>query len=177
MNESEREVHDRFLRLFMALEPDLRVFVRSLLHSGEEELEVMQETAVVLWRKFDATMDDQAFARWAFGVARMEVLTFRRDRARDRHRFGDEVSELLAQSTLEHRETLQDERDAMELCVEKLLPEQRQLLADAYRSKTNINELAAAMGRSAMSLYKKLHRIRTNLLECVQSQLAKDGLS
>ena len=107
----------------------------------------------------------------------MEVLTFRRDRARDRHRFGDEVFELLAQSTLVHRERLQNERDAMELCVEKLLPEQRQLLADVYRSKTNINELAAAMGRSAMSLYKKLHRIRTNLLECVQSQLAKDGLS
>ncbi len=59
----------------------------------------MQETAVVLLRKFDATMDDQAFARWAFGVARMEVLTFRRDRARDRHRFGEEVFELLAQST------------------------------------------------------------------------------
>lgn len=176
MNESDRQIHDRFLRLFLALEPELRLFLRSLLFSRDEERDVMQEVAVVLWRKFNPDMDDLSFVRWAFGVARMEVMAFRRDRARDRHRFGEEVVELLAQSTLEQRDTLQDERDALQACVEKLPPDQRHLVVAAYTPKTTVHELAASMGRSAMSLYKKLHRIRLQLLECVQHELAKEGL-
>ena len=104
MTESDRKQHDHFLRLFMGKEQALRVFVRSLLFSQEEEREVMQEVAVVLWRKFDSAMDEISFTRWAFGVARMEALTFRRDRARDRHSLGDEVFELLSQVTVDHAE-------------------------------------------------------------------------
>ena len=96
MTNSDRDLHDRFLRLFLEHEESLRVFVSSLLFDEEEEREVMQDVAVVLWRKFDGEMDSLAFRRWAFGVARMEVLSFRRDRARDRHSFGDEVFDLTS---------------------------------------------------------------------------------
>ena len=48
MTEFDREQHDHFLRLFMGLEESLRVFVRSLLFTHDEEREVMQEVAVVL---------------------------------------------------------------------------------------------------------------------------------
>lgn len=98
MDKADLEQHDRFLRLFMEQEEALRLFVRSLLFSQEETREVMQEVAIVLWRKFDDSLDSTAFRRWAFGVARMEALTFRRDRARDRHTFGDDIAQLL-----EHR--------------------------------------------------------------------------
>ena len=80
MNPADREQHDQFLRLFLEHEEALRLFVRSLLFNREESREVMQEVAIVLWRKFDASLDSLSFRRWAFGVARMEVLAFRRDR-------------------------------------------------------------------------------------------------
>lgn len=59
----------------METEESLRVFVRSLLFTHEEAREVMRDIAVVLWRKFEPEMDANSFRRWAFGVARMEVLT------------------------------------------------------------------------------------------------------
>ncbi len=62
--------HDQFLRLFAEHEPALRVVVRSLLPTRTDASDVMQNVAVVLWRKFgefDATRD---FRKWAFGVAR-----------------------------------------------------------------------------------------------------------
>ena len=94
----------------MEHEHALRLFVRSLLFSQEEVHEVMQEVAVVLWRKFDDTLDSLSFRRWAFGVARMEVLTFRRDRSRDRHTFGDDIAELLERTVQEEASTLERER-------------------------------------------------------------------
>jgi len=174
MNETDREMHDRFLRHFLANEPGLRVFVRSLLFSREEEREVMQEVAVVLWRKFDPAMDDAAFTRWAFGVARMEVLSFRRDRARDRLSFGDEVFELLARTTMDHAETLEAERRVLEICLSKLPREQRDLVRSAYAPGVRIDLLAARLGRTAMSLYKLLHRIRLTLMECTRRELARE---
>ena len=174
MNETDREMHDRFLRHFLANESGLRVFVRSLLFSREEEREVMQEVAVVLWRKFDPAMDDAAFTRWAFGVARMEVLSFRRDRARDRLSFGDEVFELLARTTMDHAETLEAERRVLEICLSKLPREQRDLVRSAYAPGVRIDLLAARLGRTAMSLYKSLHRIRLTLMECTRRELARE---
>jgi RNA polymerase sigma-70 factor, ECF subfamily len=177
MTDSHREQHDQFLRLFMGLEESLRVFVRSLLFTHEEEREVMQEVAVVLWRKFDPNMNSDAFCRWAFGVARMEALTFRRDRARDRHTFGDEVFELLSQTVLEHSDSLEAERRALDTCLQKLPEDQRQLVQTAYAPGVKIDHLAAQLGRTAMALYKTLHRIRLTLMDCTRRVLATEELT
>lgn len=177
MTDSDRVQHDHFLRLFMEHEESLRVFVRSLLFTHDEEREVMQEVAVVLWRKFDSEMDSQAFCRWAFGVARMEALAFRRDRARDRHTFGDEVFELLGQTILEQSEALEVERRALDTCLQKLPEEQRQLVQAAYAPGVKIESLAAQLGRTAMALYKTLHRIRLTLMDCTRRVLATEELT
>jgi RNA polymerase sigma-70 factor (ECF subfamily) len=155
----------------------LRVFVRSLLFSRDEEREVMQEVAVVLWRKFDAGMDSQAFCRWAFGVARMEVLAFRRDRARDRHTFGDEVYELLGQMVLEQSDALAAERRALGICLQKLPEKQRQLVQAAYAPGVKMDDLAARLGRTPMALYKTLHRIRLTLTDCTRRVFASEELT
>jgi RNA polymerase sigma-70 factor (ECF subfamily) len=47
----------------MEAQDSLRVYVRSLLFHREEEREVMQEVAAVLWRKFEAGMTRESFAR------------------------------------------------------------------------------------------------------------------
>ena len=56
----------------------------------------MQEVAIVLWRKFDELEQPDRFRPWAFGVARYEVLAWRRDKAQDRHVFGENLSGILA---------------------------------------------------------------------------------
>lgn len=177
MADPQREQHDRFLRLFMAHEESLRVFVRSLSFGHDEEREVMQETAVVLWRKFDPEMTDEAFCRWAFGVARMEATVFRRDRARDRHSFGDEVYELLTETIVEQADKLAAERLALDDCLQKLPEEQRQLVRAAYAPGVQIDTLAAQLGRTAMALYKSLHRIRLALADCTRRRLAAEERS
>jgi len=88
--------HELFLRLYAAHEPAVRAFVRSLVPMVADANDVMQEVAVVLWQKFGEYATSEDFRRWAFGVARFKVLSWRRDRMRDRHLFGTELTELLA---------------------------------------------------------------------------------
>lgn len=174
MNPEDRATHDRFLRLFLSQQRGLGLFVRSMLFSQEEEREVMQEVAVVLWRKFEPKMEESAFARWAYGVARMEVLAFRRDRARDRHTFGAELAERLAEDIQVHERRLEDEREALDSCLGKLPAEQSELIRKAYAPGIRIDQLAQSLGRSSMSLYKSLHRIRLTLMECARRELRKN---
>lgn len=175
MTAAEHERHDRFLRLFLEHEESLRGFIRAITHNREQAREVMQEVAAVLWRKFDALESDQDFRRWAFGVARFEALASARDNARERHTFSDELLEMLADDAASEVDEMEAERKALEHCLEKLPAPQRELVNAAYERGTRIDELATRLGRTAMSLYKVLHRIRMTLADCAQRELAKDG--
>lgn len=167
--------HELFLRLFTANEAALRGFVRALVPTRADANDVMQETAIVLWRKFGefATGDD--FRRWAFGVARMKVLSWRRDAARDRHVFGDETTALIAEETEARTDSLEAQREALHACIGKLPLEQRTLVDAAYAPGAIIEEVARGTGQTAMALYKKLHRIRMALVECTRRVLASEG--
>ena len=177
MTGSERERHDRFLKLYLEHEEALRGFVRSLVMGREEAREVMQEVASVLWRKFEALESETEFRRWAFGVARFEVLAFQRDRARERVTFSDELLAQLADEAEVLSDELESERAALEKCLRKLPEAQRALLGAAYERTARMDELAARLGRTAMSLYKQLHRIRLSLAECVRRELSREGLT
>ena len=175
MTGAEHERHDRFLRLFVEHEESLRGFVRAITHDREQAREVMQEVAAVLWRKFDELESERDFRRWAFGVARFEALAAARDAARDRHTFSDELLEMLADEAGSSADAMDAERDALERCLQKLAPPQRELVTAAYERGARIDEIAARLGRTAMSLYKMLHRIRMSLAECAQRELAREG--
>ncbi len=168
--------HDQFLRLFSANEPAIHGFVRSLLPTREDAREVMQEVAVVLWRKFSGFTGDEDFRKWAFGVARYEVLAYARDKARDRHVFDDDLLQNLAEEAAESMEMREAQREALERCLAKLGAPQRSLLLNAYEPGARIDRLAVARGQTAMALYKILHRLRLVLVTCTQRDLAEQGL-
>src|SRR6188768_3964638 len=95
----DREHYSRFLRIYTAHEPAIRAFVRRLVPSRADADDVMQEAAVVLWEKFGEFDVDGDFRAWAFSVARYKVLSWLRDKRRDRLVLSDEVVTLVADET------------------------------------------------------------------------------
>jgi RNA polymerase sigma-70 factor (ECF subfamily) len=166
--------HEQFLRLFAASEAALRTFVRSLLPSASDAADTMQEVSVVLWQKFPEFDETRDFRKWAFGVARVEALKFRRDKARDRHVFNDDLAGRLAEEAAAADSRHAAQRDALESCLQKLPSPQRALVLAAYAKGVRMDELAAQRGQTAMSLYKLLQRIRQALLECVQRTIRRE---
>lgn len=164
-----------FLRLFMSCEPAIRGFVRSLVPTIADSNDVMQEVAIVLWQKFAEYKTSEDFRRWSFTVAKFKVLSWQRDRMRDRHVFGAETLELLADEAEGQTDALEAQREALRDCLGKLPARQRALVNSAYAPQARIDALAARIGVTAMSLYKKLHRIRALLLDCTRALLTLRG--
>lgn len=171
------DLYEQFVRLFIQHEVGLRAFVHSLLPESTYTDEVIQETSLVLWRKFSGFDIDSSFLNWACTVARFEVLKCRRQIARDRHVFNAELLTLLAEESLAEAERLESERLALKTCLQKLAPRQRELIRAAYSQGVSIKEAASQLGQSATSLYKALNRIRKQLLACVESSIAREELS
>ncbi|MEM1223537.1 MAG: sigma-70 family RNA polymerase sigma factor [Verrucomicrobiota bacterium] len=179
MNGNDPDRYDLFLRYYTRHEPALRGYVRSLVPTRDDASEIMQEVAVVLWRKLSDLDDPKNFRKWAFGVARIQLLSWRRDKARDRHIFTEEVWEMLADESSSHHEKEHQAKMHQTLahCLERLPKDKRHLLERAYGGDTRIDNIAEEEGRTPMSVYKVLHRLRMKLLECIQQNLNTENFA
>ena len=84
-------------------ESSVRAYVRRLLPARADADDVMQRVALVLWDKFDQFREDGDFRKWAFGVARYEVLAWLRDHGRDRLVLAGDVAEMIASESADRR--------------------------------------------------------------------------
>ena len=178
MTEPEHLPESDFLRLFVRHEEALRAYARVLLPTWESVDEVMQESSVVMWKKLVQLGSADGFLPWAKVIVRFEALRLRREHARDRHVFGDEVLELLAREAAEVPEAQWErERAALRDCLAELAPHHRELVLAPYAGEGRVTRLAEETGRSVNSLYKLLGRLREKLLLCVETRLTKEFLS
>lgn len=163
--------YDAFVRLFVRHERALRAFVRTLVAGADAAEDVMQETGIVAWRKFAEFDPGSNFLAWAATIARFEAMKFRRTRARDRHVFSDDVIAMLENEGIEEIGAREAEYRALESCIARLEPAQRELLGEAYAPGVSFHEVAARLGKSAQAFYKTIQRLRAALLVCVQREL------
>lgn len=176
MKPKHANTHEQFLTVFTANEPAIRAFVRRLVPTRQDAADVMQCVALVLWRKFDQLDERDSFRKWAFGVARLEVLAWRRDAARDRLVLSEEVLEAVASDSSAAESQLAAHREALESCLEKLPAEHRTLVLAAYQPETQIQTVADKSGRTVAAFYQWLHRVRVRLLECTRRTSQAEGL-
>ncbi|MBA4016494.1 MAG: RNA polymerase subunit sigma [Pirellula sp.] len=168
MKEMGDDRHEAFLRLYTASDAALRAYVRTIVTTRDDAAEIMQDISLVLWRKFDNFQGQEDFRRWAFGVARFEVLAWRRDKARDRLVLSDAALEVLAVQATDDLSRLDSQRAALDRCLDKLDEHHRSLLRAAYAPGAKLEQIAGDTGRNVQSLYKMLQRLRGKLLDCVR---------
>jgi RNA polymerase sigma-70 factor (ECF subfamily) len=182
--------HNDFLRLFTASEPTLRTYIRRLVPTQNDASEISQNTSIVLWQKFEVFLKKHTsyepetqnrediqlhFKRWAMVVARFEVLSWRRDKYRDRHVFSEDLLKKLAVDSQEHESLLESQMRALESCLKKLPAERRHLVLEAYSARNKPQEIVSRQGGTLNGFYQWLHRIRLTLLKCARQTLASEA--
>lgn len=172
MGKEESGDASRFIQLFMGHERQLRFFVHQLLPDRNDVDEVMQNASVVLWSKFEELENDGDFIKWAYVVARYEVLAYRRQKARDRLILDPDLLTTLAQEISEDPVIVQDYQCALRECLEKLPEKDRRLVIQTYGHGLKVSQLAEELCRSVQSIYRKLSGLRVQLSRCVKLSLA-----
>ena len=165
------ELSENFIQELTGAQPRLYGFIFKRLMQVEATKEVLQETNVVLCRKHADFKEGTSFIAWAFQVAHFQTLSYCQKRNRDRLVFDDALIEYLPEEENTDQSHSNERIQALEHCMEKLSPKQRQILAARYSKHGNVKALAESTGKSANAISKILQRTRGDLLKCITNQL------
>lgn len=145
-------------------------------HASDAQ-EVFQETAVALWKQIDKYDPSKPFTPWACRFAANKA----KEHLRNLGRWNGFLDEDIATMLLARREELASELDRrsgpLRDCLGELSNNNRGLIEKYYFDQVSIEETANEVGRSVAAIYKSLQRIRTALMDCVNSKLASPGVS
>lgn len=148
-------------------------FVQMLLPSVHDAEEVLQETSIVLWNKWDQYDPERDFVKWACGIARYEVFRYLRKKKQPLHLSEALLNQIadLATTQASIDSSDRDCMDALKKCVDGLKTKERDLLALRYRKDTPVVEIANRIGLARSTVFESLQKIRARLLRCVQRRL------
>jgi len=173
MNGDSHDLSESFITLFLQNERRLWHFILALVPTEQDAEDVLQETAVVLWRKRQEFRPGSDFAAWARAVARNKALEWRRRQVTSTRALDDDVLEQLA-AEAESRATTFDERQAaMQECMQRLPKADAELIRQRYSEGLTGLQLAELLKRPVNSIYQSLARIRRALLDCITRKLAR----
>lgn len=152
--------HEQFMRLFLSAERELLRYVMALVPNVNDARDVVQETAVALWKanaKYDRA---KPFDPWACRFALNEARLFLRTEGRRRRFLSEEVAGILKHRRLEIVGRLDERRDSLRDCVERLPSDQHAQVRGYYFDDESIDTLSARYERGSEAIYKSLQRIR-----------------
>ena len=103
------------------------IYLLSLVHSVADAEELLQETAYILWKKFDEFRPGTNFGAWACRVAYLEAAKFR-ERHKGELPLSPQFLERIAQRSAEVSDLLELPCHVFNYCMDRLSELDRQLI-------------------------------------------------
>jgi RNA polymerase sigma-70 factor (ECF subfamily) len=173
LNEQEQE---RFMRLWTDAQPAVVNYLHALVREPAAAKDLVQETALVLFRRFGEYDGKRPFLGWALGVAKFQVLGFHRDEARSFVTFDTELFDKFTEVWAEAAPAASEQSAALEVCLERLPARLRQMVRLRYFEELNSEEIARRLGSKSAAVRVTLQRIREQLRACMEQQMERRAL-
>lgn len=175
MSEKE-EVHDlsgEFVLELTNAQPRLYGFLLKRLVQREQAIEVLQNVNLTICSKSKEYQPNTDFMAWAFKIAHFQLMAFRKTHARDKLVFAPSLSSLIedTDSSFAESQTQAERRSALKSCLSILSIEQQGLLAKRYTESVSVQAIAAELDKTPNAVSLLLHRIRLQLLNCINQKL------
>lgn len=162
---------DQFISKLTASQAQLRGYIAVALGDYTSAQDVLQKTNLTIWSKIADFRQDAEFIPWAMGIARNQVLSYFRDKKRERITFCPELSEQLSQLAISKLDHMSERQAAMRECLKNLPPESRRVIEARYSNDYSIANMSHTFGRSVPAMKGLLFRIRSKLADCIELRL------
>ncbi len=164
-----------FLKHFLTHQDDIRAVIGSLVRDRTACDDVFQETALVLWRRFEQYDPARSFGAWARGIA-VHKAFHHFDRTR---RAPAPLDPGVIERVLEVYDRTEDDgealRAALQTCLRKLPERSRHLLELRYGQALKLREMAVQLGRKLDAVHKAVSRLRDRLRACIEREMIASG--
>ncbi|HOK66758.1 MAG TPA: sigma-70 family RNA polymerase sigma factor [Anaerohalosphaeraceae bacterium] len=164
-----------FFQLFMTYQRNFYAFILSSVHNYADANDLLQETATVMWRKFDEFQQGTSFLAWGITIAHNLVLKFFNEHKRSRIQFDDALLKDLADTTMNEIKNVNTLTEALRHCFQKLNETNQKLLRLRYQEGMTIKAIASMLGKPVFGMYKAFARLQDALQVCIENTLRREG--
>lgn len=164
--------NQKLLALMMSHRHQILAYITSLVFQRAHADEILQRVSVIICEKFHQLDPSTDFVAWACKIAWWEIRADRRDFARSKIVFTDEVLESVSKTAIKLSCECDGKLTALEQCVERLHPRDRRFVLARYEPNGSVEYAASLTGRSVQAAYKMLSRLRRLLRDCVEARVA-----
>lgn len=162
-----------FFRLYNNVQTRIYSFLLIIVHNHSDAEDILQETASIMWEKFDQYEQGTNFEAWAMSIAKRKALEFLRKNKRSRMIFQEQYYDLISNQALQTTEDVSDRVQAVNHCLQKLSEKDRNLLSMRFKKNIPLKHISNITGRSASGICQSFSRILDVLRACVTAVLAQ----
>ena len=131
--ESNQNQNETFLKLLSKSEVVLRAYLRSLVNDQNHLSEVLQNTFIVGWKKYDQFTGNEAdFTKWLCVIGKYEALKYRQSLTRDRLVLSEELFQQIANEGESDISSYSLWIDRLDECITKLSTSNQVIIKEAY---------------------------------------------
>ena len=166
---------DRFIQFWTTAQPAVAGYIRAVVRDSATAKDILQETALVLFRKFAQYDTERPFLGWALGVAKFQVLGHRRDEARSFLTFEPDLLEHFTQEWAASEPDVDRRAGALQECLDQLKGRVREVVRMRYFEELTAEEIARRAGTNRGAVRVMLQRIREQLRACISGRMQAEG--
>lgn len=162
---------EQFFRYYNAAQRRIYAYLLMLVHNHNDAEDLHQETASILWERFDEFDKSKSFAAWAIGIARNKALDFLKSRRTSRPLFHDEFYNNISQIGVMESGDADKRLNALENCITKMSLQNQKLIHLRFEKGITAKKISQMSEYSVDVVYKKLSRIYSSLQDCISRTL------
>lgn len=166
--------NDLFVELFSCNYGRIMSFIYMLVPNASDAEDIMQETAKVLWEKFDEFEIGTNFVSWAITIAKYQVLSYR-SRYNAKVALNSHLIETLSEEAKIPLVGGHARLDALRDCIQKLNQKDRKLIQCRFEERMTAKALSKQIGVAMNTIYRNESRILELLMNCVRNALGVTG--
>ena len=166
--------YERFMQLFLPAQRGLYGYLRTLVPNRADAEDVLQAVATIMWTRFDDFQPGTRFEHWAYHIARLQALRHLKEQKRSKLVFNDDVLALIADRAVAISDNTSEVMDALEVCVERLSEDDREILRMRFEPGATNRSVALAIGRPERTVSRILSQLYGDLLKCIQRRAASE---
>ena len=152
--------------------PSVSAYIRSFTHDFHDAQDILQDVSMAVVRKYPEYDRSKPFVAWAIGIARNELLAYRRRKSIYRQFFDDESFERIGEAfSAAEEEDVNPVLEALQKCMRQASGKSRGLLRLRYIEGFRYEEMAKMLSVSVGSVKVGMHRLRAALRDCVERRI------
>ena len=178
-NKSNKEIplvkYEEFLQLFVNNQSKIFGYIITMVPCRSIAEDILQDTLLVMWRKFSDFTPGTNFSAWGVKIARLNILKYYEREKNSHIKFNSDAVENISEclGNFDNEDNPDNcEIKALRSCMKKLSEVDQKMITFRYMKKFTIKEIGLHFGRSAHGIYKTMARIHNLLQHCVEREVS-----